>query len=218
MPRSKFTTPVPETLTETFQLANKRFYREEEDYDWVRATDRLVGVESIFHKFRERTVRKLIGRYGRPGQYLDAGCGSGLFLRHLPPGSVGLDINPRNIDRARQHAPHAEPVLGDIEAMPFPDGTFSTVVLTEVIEHLPDPRPALREVMRVITSAGIVIGSTPRRSIFWKLRGLSSTCPGEPFHREFSRQELYQLLAAFGRPTVAMKHFGMTWAFTLQRR
>ncbi len=36
---------------------------------------------------------------------LDAGCGTGLNLRHLPPGSVGLDLNPRNLVLVEERLP-----------------------------------------------------------------------------------------------------------------
>lgn len=217
MPNSKYTKVGPEVLSEQFLEKNKRFYREEEDYDWVEAADHLVGLESIFHKLRERTIVKLIQKQGKPGSYLDAGCGTGLLLRHLPPGSIGLDINPRNVARARVHAPHARVVEGDVEALPFGDQSFSTIILTEILEHLPDPTKMLEEVWRVLTPGGVVIGSTPRRSILWKLRMLSSTCPGEPFHREFNGQELKELLGQYGQCTMRLKHLGMSWVFTLEK-
>src|SRR4029077_5333996 len=75
----------------------KDYYRDVETYDWVDVTDHLRGPEAFFHKNRERVVRKLVARFAPAGQpILDAGCGTGLNLRHLPAGSVGLDINPRN--------------------------------------------------------------------------------------------------------------------------
>lgn len=217
MPHSKHRQPTAETLTPEFREENKRFYREEEDYDWVAATDRIIGLESFFHRFRQRTILGLIRRYARPGRVLDAACGTGLFLRHLPAGSVGLDINPRNLARARRNAPGKELVLGDVEALPFPDASFSTVVLTEILEHVPDPSKMLAEVWRVLTPGGIIIGSTPRRSILWRLRSLSSTCPGEPFHREFSRTEIEQTLNGYGSAIISSHHLRMSWVFLLEK-
>src|SRR5438309_1650033 len=91
-----------------------------------------------------------------------------------------------------------EIVEGDIEAMPFEDGSFATVICTEVLEHVPDPLMALAEIQRVLRPGGTLIGSVPARSLVWRLRFLSSTCPhSEPFHHEYLPQEVRELLAGW---------------------
>ena len=172
----------------------KDYYRDVETYDWVDVADHFRGPEALFHRSRERAVRRLVRRYGAE-PVLDAGCGTGLNLRNLPPGSTGLDINPRNVELVARRLPEHPVVMGDIEAMPFGDGSFATVVCTEVLEHVPDPAVALREIGRVLRPSGVLIGSVPARSLIWRLRFLSSTCPGEePFHNEYALAEVRELL------------------------
>ena len=217
MAKSRYLKPTPATLTKEFLQDNKRFYELDEEYDWVDATDRILGLESFFHRWRQRTMLKVLHENGAGEPYLDAACGTGLFLRHLPRGSTGLDINPRNIEKAKQHAPNARLVVGDIEALPFPDHAFRTILFTEILEHIPDPSIMLSEVWRVLKPGGVVIGSTPRHSIMWRLRPLSSTCPGEPFHREFSKEELRETLKGYGDANIQTKHLGMSWIFILRK-
>jgi SAM-dependent methyltransferase len=175
----------------------KDYYRDVETYDWVDVADNLRGPEAIFHRNRARAVRGLIRGHGAP-PYLDAGCGTGLNLRDLPAGSTGLDINPRNVALLRQRLPLMSVVEGDVEAMPFADRTFGTVVCTEVLEHVPDPSLALAEIKRVLRPGGTVIGSVPARSLVWKLRFLSSTCPhDEPFHNEYLPDDVREMLAGW---------------------
>jgi ubiquinone/menaquinone biosynthesis C-methylase UbiE len=175
----------------------KDYYRDVEHYDWVDVADHFKGLESFFHRNRRRAVRKLVRRYGREPM-LDAGCGTGLNLAGLPPGSTGIDLNPRNIALVRARLPQQVAVLGDVEEMPFADASFSTVVCTEVLEHVPHPDQALREIRRVLRAGGALIGSVPARSMIWRLRFLSSTCPGdEPFHNEYRVPEVQSLLAPF---------------------
>jgi ubiquinone/menaquinone biosynthesis C-methylase UbiE len=177
----------------------KDYYRDVETYDWVDVADNLRGLEAFFHRNRARVVRRMVAKYATPGApILDAGCGTGLNLRHLPAGSTGIDINPRNVALLRQRLPDHTIVEGDVEALPFADASFGTVLCTEVIEHIPDPAAALAEYQRVLRPGGVVIGSVPARSAIWKLRFLSSTCPhSEPFHHEYLPHEVREMLGGW---------------------
>ncbi|MDO8487502.1 MAG: class I SAM-dependent methyltransferase [Candidatus Curtissbacteria bacterium] len=203
---------------EKFIEFNKSYYKDIEDYDWVEVTDKLKGLESFFHKLREYWVLRLINKNLRGTVILDAGCGTGLILRHLPHGSYGVDINPRNIKRAKVHAPKAQIVKADIEKLPFKDNFFSTIVCTEVIEHQPDPNPTIKEFIRVLQKGGVLIGSVPSDSPIWFLRFLSSTCPrGEPFHKNFKCKELKSLFREFKILHLARSVLGMSYFFVLEK-
>ena len=198
---------------------NKDYYRHIEDYDWVDASDNFKGLESFFHKVREYLIVRLIDKNKKKGKILDAGCGTGLILRHLPRGSIGIDLNPRNIPRAKKHAPQAKVIKADIEKLPFKNGTFATIVCTEVIEHQPNPTPTVKELHRVLEIGGILIGSVPSKSPVWLLRFLSSTCPrGEPFHKHFVKDELEKLFKDFQIRKLNMTVFGMNFFFVLEKK
>lgn len=174
------------------------YYRDIETYDWVEVADNIRGLEAFFHRNRRRTVRNLLRRFGAEEPMLDAGCGTGLNLASMPPSSTGIDLNPRNLALIRQRLPGMNLVNGDIEEMPFADASFATVVCTEVLEHVPYPSRALSEIRRVLKPGGLLLGSVPCRSMIWKLRFLSSTCPGdEPFHNEYRIPEVREMLGEF---------------------
>ena len=174
------------------------YYRDIETYDWVDVAENFRGLEAFFHRNRRRTVRRLLSRYRAETPMLDAGCGTGLNLASMPALSVGIDLNPRNLELIRDRLPQHQVVLGDIEAMPFEDRSFSTVVCTEVLEHVPYPDRALSEMARILKPGGLLVGSVPCRSMIWKLRFLSSTCPGdEPFHNEYRIDEVRTMLEGF---------------------
>jgi SAM-dependent methyltransferase len=201
--------------TATWDEWVKDYYREVETYDWVDVADNLRGPEALFHRNRARAVRKLVAKHVPIGaRILDAGCGTGLNLRHLPPGSIGLDINPRNVAAAAARLPDHRVVLGDIEAMPFEDDEFDAVVCTEVLEHVPNARRSLDEIKRVLKPGGVLIGSVPARSLIWRFRFLSSTCPhAEPFHNEYLPAEARQMLAGFAIEKLgySLMHFSVVF-------
>jgi SAM-dependent methyltransferase len=104
-----------------------------------------------------------------PGErVLDVGCGSGAVTRTLAqrvaPGgrAVGLDASTALLKVARELANKAglgaiiEFKDGDCRALPFPDASFDAVVAATTLSHVPDPRRALAEMVRVTRPGGRV--------------------------------------------------------------
>ncbi len=206
-------------ITKEFIKFNKNYYKYIENYDWVDVTDNFKGLESIFHKLRTFLILRLINKYKTGSKILDAGCGTGLILRKLPKRTIGVDINPRNIQKARKHAPFAKVMLADIEKLPFKKETFTTVVSTEVIEHQPNPKPTINELRRILSRDGVLIGSVPAISPIWFLRFLSSTCPrGEPFHKNYKKEELKKLFKDFIIVKLSRSVLGMSYFFVLKKK
>ncbi len=57
-------------------------------------------------------------------------------------------------------------VLADAAAeLPFADGAFDVVVLSDVLEHLVSPRDAIASIARVLRPGGTLIGNTPY--LYW---------------------------------------------------
>ncbi|MFH2076863.1 MAG: class I SAM-dependent methyltransferase [Pseudomonadota bacterium] len=54
-------------------------------------------------------------------------------------------------------------VAADAARLPFKPGAFSQVICSEVIEHLPDDRPALREMAAVLKTGGSLLITFPHR-------------------------------------------------------
>ncbi len=93
---------------------------------------------------------------GAGGLTLDVGCGTG---RNLPLYTAGvrvvaLDPHWDVLQRARRRAPHVPLVQASVEALPFSDGTFDTVVSGLVFCSVGDPRRGLAEVRRVLRPDG----------------------------------------------------------------
>ena len=103
----------------------------------------------------------------RPGQAaLEVGCGTGDDARVLaervgPTGRVvALDLSEVMLEEARRRAvgsPLAiEFAQGDVQELAYPDDTFDACRCERVLQHVPDPARALRELVRVTKPGGRV--------------------------------------------------------------
>ena len=74
------------------------------------------------------------------GDVVEIGCATGELLAALPaePGvrRVGLDISAANVMAAQARFPSLEFICGDFRAQK--PGAFDTVVMSDVLEHVPD--------------------------------------------------------------------------------
>ena len=106
---------------------------------------------------------------------LDAGCGSGLFAELAAERGVrvtGLDAAPGLIDYARGRVPAAQFTVGELEALPYPDGAFDLVTAFSSVFYAADPRQAVAEMARVTGGGGqvlVTVGAGPQKSDLPKL-------------------------------------------------
>jgi SAM-dependent methyltransferase len=99
-----------------------------------------------------RISRRLIGHT------LDVGCGIGDMLAFRND-TVGVDINPNTVSFCKTHGHDAHLMLSD--KLPFFDSEFDSALLDNVLEHLDDPAPLLREIYRVLKPKGRLIVGVP---------------------------------------------------------
>lgn len=103
----------------------------------------------------------------RPGmRLLDCGCGPGSITaglgRAVAPGcAVGIDVTigggrtePGTGALDAATPPHL--CAADIMRLPFADGTFDVVFANALLQHLPEPTGALREMYRVLKPGGLI--------------------------------------------------------------
>lgn len=123
-------------------------------------------VRRLFERFFE-TVGKMV-RESSPNTVLDAGCGEGETIERLgdllPHPVTGVDLNPDSVAFAVERLPGDRFDTADLLNLPFGDDSFDLVLCLEVLEHIPDPRPALAELARV--SSRELILSVPHEPWF----------------------------------------------------
>ena len=108
------------------------------------------------------------------GRLLDVGCGNAWSAYAFAKRGfrvVGVDLNPDAFE------PPAHPDLllreGSVLSLPFPDASFDLVAGYQMLEHVPAPEAALREMLRVVRPGGTVSVVSPNLlSSLNSLRGI----------------------------------------------
>jgi SAM-dependent methyltransferase len=135
-------------------------------------------------------------------EVLDAGCGVGygaeMIARAGASRVVGVDLAPEAIATASERVGEvADFQVGDLQDLPFAEGSFDLVVCFEVLEHLEDPEPAITALKGVLRDGGLLIVSSPNRGVY---------PPGNPHHlHEFTVEELRDALTARFANVVLMR-------------
>ncbi len=125
-----------------------------------------VGMANV--RTREQWLARVLREIPAGSRILDAGAGEQQYKRfcqHLKyvsqdfaeydgtGDSVGIQTGKWRRDGLD--------IVCDIVNIPEPDGAFDAVMCVEVLEHLPDPIGALRELARLLRPGGILIVTAP---------------------------------------------------------
>jgi 2-polyprenyl-6-hydroxyphenyl methylase/3-demethylubiquinone-9 3-methyltransferase len=128
-----------------------------------------LGVDSAADAPWHRLARSHLPPLARK-RVLEIGCGRGGFSAWLatqgPALVVGGDFSAAAVEKARAHArtlalENLKFEVADIQRLTHPDGSFDVVVSCETVEHVPDPRLAVRELARVLAPGGTLVLTTP---------------------------------------------------------
>ncbi|MFZ0478215.1 MAG: class I SAM-dependent methyltransferase [Terriglobales bacterium] len=99
-----------------------------------------------------------------PVSVIEIGCGTGAVLRRLHAANFArkyfcTDLSSSAIAYVRASCPAfaASAMVGQAEALAYPDGAFDLAILSHVIEHMQDPLGALREASRVARFVAIEV-------------------------------------------------------------
>jgi len=111
-----------------------------------------------------RFFAMLAKRYGRRGaRLLEVGSGMGHLSGQLSAWfeAYGIDLNHWAINASKTAAGQACLQTASAQELPYRGGVFNVVIIKHIVEHLPDPAKAIREIGRVTEKDGILILATP---------------------------------------------------------
>ncbi len=179
-------------------LVHERLMRDH----WAPVYDRLLAGYHDLIEWRS-LWRKLRPCFSVGGLILDAGCGTGRFIKRLTEWEgrvVGVDLSLQSLLFARRRL--AQPprlAQGDVRFLPFADAVFDQVLCSQVISHLIEENDAvmlLRELRRVIRPGGQLMITAynynfPRRIMHDKFRANFSNIN----YRRYTAAEFRSLLS-----------------------
>jgi ubiquinone/menaquinone biosynthesis C-methylase UbiE len=129
-----------------------------------------VGTHNL--KNREEWLKSVLQKIPAGSRILDAGAGelkykklcshlnyvSQDFARYDGVGD-GVGLQKKTWDQTQLD------IVSDITSIPEPDGAFDAVMCIEVLEHVPNPLDALRELSRLLRSGGYLVVTAPFNSL-----------------------------------------------------
>ncbi|WP_370327190.1 methyltransferase domain-containing protein [Euzebya sp.] len=161
---SEGVTPNPPAF-EAAVRAHLAPHREQFNYDAL--------VHTALDNARFHRWAALVDRF-RPldgASFLSSGCGMGgsLLAYHDAGASrvTGVEVDAATVEMARLRVaeiPSAEVHRVEPDPpLPFDDGAFDVIESMDVIEHVPDPRSYLADLVRVLAPGGLILVVTPNR-------------------------------------------------------
>ncbi|HEY4349052.1 MAG TPA: methyltransferase domain-containing protein [Gaiellaceae bacterium] len=134
-------------------------------YDSQREEDRQ-RFESGSKAFQSVAFVPWVAAHLAPGaRLLDIAGGSGVYasqiVRAAPVSVIGVDISSSMVKQRSEDPRLPENIVGDMEALPFADGSFDAAMFVAALHHVPDPLAALREAFRVVRPGGTLFAAEP---------------------------------------------------------
>jgi SAM-dependent methyltransferase len=142
------------------------------EVNWSEDLEELHEESSRSHFIDVWTRHAMIQRLGplpASPTIVDIGCSTGYLLEDLRDSVagaelVGVDLVANGLSKAHEHVPTARLFQADACALPLGDKTADAMVTANLLEHVPDDRGALSEMLRVLrpgARAVIVVPAGP---------------------------------------------------------
>ncbi len=162
--------------------------------------DRMAELDQDHWWFvaRRRILDNLLTRVVRPpanARLLEIGCGTGHNLAML--GRFGaleaceMDAGARDLSTARLGKPVGDSFLPDLSA--YPVDHFDAIALLDVLEHVPEDRPALEAIIKRLKPGGALLLTVPANPWMWSAHDVA-----HHHHRRYTKSGLARLARETG--------------------
>ena len=147
---------------------------------------------------------------------LELATGTGLIAKHIVNAAAHIeatDASAEMITEAKRGNRSAKLHFSvqDMFCLPYADGSFDAVIVSNALHIVPQPEKALREIRRVLKDDGVLIAPTfthSENSFSGKVRAFFMKLAGFPLHSRWTSEEYLTFLRQNGwtvRKSVILK-------------
>ena len=154
---------------------------------------------------------------------LELATGTGLIAKHIVNAAAHIeatDASPEMIAEAKRdtHSAKLHFSVQDMFRLPYADGSFDAVIVSNALHIVPQPEKALREIRRVLKGDGVLIAPTfthAGNSFSGKVRAFFMKLAGFPLHSRWTSEEYMTFLRQNGwtvrKSAVLKASFSLTY-------
>ena len=176
----------------------------------------------IYNRFMRKdhaayeTMYALICPVVKAKTVLELATGTGLIAKHIVNAAAHIeatDASAEMITEAKRDNRSAKLHFSvqDMFRLPYADGSFDAVIVSNALHIVPQPEKALREIRRVLKDDGVLIAPTfthSENSFSGKVRAFFMKLAGFPLHSRWTSEEYLTFLRQNGwtvRKSVVLK-------------
>jgi len=149
---------------------------------------------------------RFIEQYGLAPPFLEIGCGKGDASAHLARkgwSGVAIDFSDTAVAHAQRTLAPYPGVTVRRQTLGETTGTFATILLWDVLEHIDDDRAALHDIAKLLTPGGQLLIAVPSNPREWRW--------DDDFYGHFRRYTVEELAAKLAEAGMESQAF---WDFT----
>ena len=123
--------------------------------------------DDVTENERTRLNQRIISKISKESKLiLDVGCGNGWLSRMIQNNEneiVSLDIAINNVMKSLANNPHSNHsgFVADVFHLPFQKNSFDSIIASEVIEHVYNPKKFIDCLFQILKPGGELIITTP---------------------------------------------------------
>ncbi len=174
------------------------FSRAAETYDSVAQFQRAVCMRLL--SLLPEPVSTSSAKQNQLQQWLDIGCGTGHFCKHLQQNwpnaqGIGLDLAHGMLTFASTHCPGISYICADAEQLPLRDNSQDIVFSSLALQWCTDFSRVLSEINRVLKPGGVLLFSSVADGSLLELRSSWQAVDHAAHVNQFRPLNIYQDLA-----------------------
>lgn len=184
--------------------------------EYVAMADDKYVKEEAGRRSAARLILRQLRKHRDGGKLLDIGCATGFLIdeaRKMGWEVYGVELSHWGVDHARNKLGLLNVIQGTLKDAKFPRSFFDAVVMTDVIEHLVDPKAVLCDIRQILKPSGIFCCTTPDidstvskilKAKWWGIK--------QAHLYYFNRSTMARLFAATGLYPIAMRSHARTFS------